>query len=421
MLRCIAPDLEAAPVPLRRPAPESLAVAMLLTAMVALGPISTDMYLASLPILKTVFATDTARVQLTLSVFLAGFALGQLVYGPLSDRFGRRPVLAAGLGLYLAASIACTLAWSIEALIAARLVQAVGACAGPVLGRAVVRDVHGPTRAATVLSYMASAMALAPAIGPILGGYVTVALGWQANFVIMAAAGLALLAALALMLDETNRWRDPSATAPGRLLANYLGLLHSRVFVGYALTMALSYCAIFAFISGSSFVLIEVLGVGTEWFGYGFAAAVLGYMAGTLLAGRLTARLGIDRLILAGAVIGAAAAGVMAAAAWLGWASLATVVGPMAVAMVGIGLVMPNATAGAIAPFPRMAGTASALMGFMQMGLAAVLGGAIGHIHDGTARPMATGIALALFGCLAVFLAVRPGQVSPPGDQETTP
>lgn len=378
-----------------RPRPDSLPVAALLTALVAFGPISTDMYLPSLPALVVAFDTDVPTVQLTLSAFLVAFAVAMLVYGPLSDRFGRRPVLIGAVTVYVLASAACALAPSIEWLIGARILQAVGCCAGPVLGRAVVRDVYGRERAASVLSYMGSAMALAPAIGPIVGGWLQVAFGWQATFwVLTAFSGLALIGVL-LMLDETNAHRNPGATSARGLIANYTTLLQHRVYVGYVATVSASYSVIFCFISGSSFVLIEVVGLSPDLYGYSFATIVLGYMIGTLISGRYGRRIGAERLILAGGMLTTLAGGAMAAFAWAGQVTVASIVVPQMVAMVGVGLVFPNGQAGAIGPFPTMAGAASSLVGFCQMGIAAAVGLAIGHAFDGTARPMATGVAVA--------------------------
>ncbi|MGH6960163.1 MAG: multidrug effflux MFS transporter, partial [Dongiaceae bacterium] len=283
--------------------PDSLAVTALLTALVALGPISTDLYLPSLPGLARAFGVDMPAVQLTLSVFLVGLATAQLIYGPLSDRFGRRPVLLFGLVLYVAASIVCMLAPSIPVLIGARFAQAVGACVGPVLGRAIVRDVYGRDGAARVLAYMSAAMALAPALGPILGGFLEVWFGWRANFLALVVYGSAgMILALAL-LPETNRTPDVQAAHPLRILAGYRGLIGHRVYVGYVPCCAFAYSGIFAFISGSSFVLMDVVGLGPDAYGFCFAAVVVGYIIGTLLAGRLSRRLGIDRLIAAGAGI----------------------------------------------------------------------------------------------------------------------
>lgn len=392
-----------------KPKADSLPVAVLLTACVALGPISTDMYLASLPTMTRVFATDVASVQLTLSVFLVGFAVAQLIYGPLSDRFGRRPVMLGGMALYFLASILCSVATSIETLIAARGLQALGACCGPVLARAVVRDVYGPERAAKVLAYMASAMALVPAAAPILGGFLHVWIGWQANFWVMAGFGGTILLGTTLLLAETNAQRNPQAIDPATLAGNYRLMLRDPRYLGYALTVGFAYSTIFAFISGSSFVLIEVLGVPDAYFGFCFAVIVLGYMSGSLLAGRLTLRLGGDRLIQLGGVLAAGAGAAMAGLVLAGLPSVAGIVGPFALVMAGVGLIMPNAMAGAIGPYPRMAGSASALMGFLQMGMAALVGIGVGHWHDGTALPMTASIAAtALLSLLSFRLLVNP-------------
>lgn len=389
--------------------PDSLPVTVLLTALVAFGAISTDLYLPSLPAIARAFESDSARVQFTLSVFLAGFAVSQIAYGPLSDRFGRRPILLGGLAIYVAASVACLAAPSIELLIVARFVQAMGACTGVVLGRAVVRDIHGREQAARMLSYMGMAMALAPALGPILGGYLQVWFGCRANFLVLASFGAVSLAGVVWLLPETNRWRDPEATKPWRILANYRSLAANRDYLGYVLICAFAYAGIFAFISGSSFVLIDGLGLSPDLFGLCFGAAVVGYMAGTFISGRLTLRLGLERLILLGAIVGAASGGLGFALAAAGIAGVVPVVAPAFLYLVGAGLMLPNAMAGAIGPFPTMAGAASALLGFIQMTFAALVGIAVGHLQDGTARAMGAAIAVVGLGAVLAYLAlVRP-------------
>ncbi len=376
------------------PRPDSLAVAAVLTALVALGPISTDLYLPSLPSLPSALGTDVATVQLTLSVFLAGFAAGMAVYGPLSDRFGRRPLVLAGVALYVGGSIACAGAPSIEALIGFRLIQAIGASSGPVLARAVVRDVYGRERAARVLAYMTLAMALAPAIGPVIGGVLTGWLGWRANFWALALIGGLILVAAAMLLAETNRAKDPTALHVRQWLRNQGTLLRHRAYLGQILTVAASYSGIFAFISGSSFVMIDVLGLSPRLFGASFATIVLGYMIGTFATGRLSHRVGPERLVRAGTAISAAAGTVMLALALLDRPSVPAVIGPFFLFMLGAGLTLPNAIAGAIGPFPAMAGLASSLLGVAQMTVAAGVGIAVGHATDGTARPMAAAVCL---------------------------
>jgi len=389
-----------------RPRPDSVAVAALLTSLVAFGPISTDMYLPSLPALVTDFQTDVPTVQLTLSAFMVAFALAMLVYGPLSDRFGRRPVLLGAVTLYVISSIACVFAPTIEALVVARVFQAMGCCAGPVLGRAVVRDVYGRERAAQVLSYMGTAMALAPAIGPIAGGWLQVAFGWHSVFVVLSLFSLIALIGTYVMLDETNPHKNPYAISPRGIVSNYALLLSHRVYVGYLATIAACYCVIFSFISGSSFVLIEVVGLSPDLYGYCFGTIVIGYMTGTFISGRFGARVGGERLILIGATLAAIGGGVMAAFAWTGTVTVLSIVLPQMLAMVGVGFVFPNSQAGAIGPFPQMAGAASALVGFFQMGVASIVGLAIGHAFDGTARPLATGVAVSGFLMLVFFLTL---------------
>ncbi|MEF8718789.1 MAG: MFS transporter [Candidatus Accumulibacter necessarius] len=167
-------------------------------------------------------------MQLTLSVFLAGFACGQIFYGPLSDRFGRRPLMLGGLALFCAGSIGCVLATSIEMLVLARFVQALGACAGPVIGRAVVRDLWGASESARIIAYMGGAMAIAPLVGPTLGGFLTVLFGWQSNFLLLLLIGALQLVAVACMLSESNVHRDPAASNPRQMVANFARLLADR-------------------------------------------------------------------------------------------------------------------------------------------------------------------------------------------------
>ncbi len=384
------------------------AVNLLLTGLVAFQAISTDLYLASLPTMVEVFATSEGKVQLTLSVFLLGSAVMQLAYGPISDRFGRRPVLRFAIALYVLASLACAMAPTIETLIFFRLMQAVGSCAGVTLGRAVARDLYAPVVAARVLAYMASAMAIAPIVGPMLGSWMTVAFGWQANFLFLAGFGAICLIGLYTLLDETNLHPDPTAIAPKRILSNYVSLLGDRVFLGYALAVTLAYCGIFSFISGSSFTIIDVLGLPTEYFGFCFGAAAAGYSVGALMAGRLIQRFGIERMVTAGTLLSAVFGLIGALLAWAGIESVAAVLAPFIVVMIGIGFTLPAAIAGAIGPYPKMAGAASALVGFLQLGISAAVGVGVGQILDGTTRPMMTAIAVvSIIGLASFWILVK--------------
>ncbi|MBI1244869.1 MAG: Bcr/CflA family efflux MFS transporter [Alphaproteobacteria bacterium] len=386
----------------------------LVIALVAIGPLSTDLYLPSLPAIGRALAADVAGTQLTLSAFMVAFAFAQLAYGPLSDCYGRRPVVIAGIAIYALASLACAFAPSIDWLIAGRAAQAAGACAGVVLGRAIVRDVYGREGAARMLALVGSVMAFAPALGPVLGGIVEVNFGWRWNFALLVAFAIVLVALLARKLVETNHRRDPRALDPVAMLRNYATLLRDRRYMGYALCVAAGYAGLFSFISGSSFVLIDDLGLTPDVYSWFFVMCVVGYFTGAQLAARLTMRLGIDRMLVIGAAIKTAGGAAMLGMALSGLvtasvAGAVILVVPMAVYMIGFGISMPNGQGGALAPFPHMAGAASALMGFQQMAWAAGVGIAFGHLHDGTPRVLAgLVLASALAHVASLAFLVRP-------------
>ena len=273
-------------MPWRRPHPESLVVGAVLTVLVALGQISTSVYIPSMPSLVTALDTDAERVNLTFSVFLAGFAVSQLVYGPMSDLYGRRRVLLGGLALFFVASLACAAATSIGALIAARFVQAVGACAGPVLGRAIVHDVYGRDRAAKALAYIGVALAISPAITPVIGGYLQVSFGWRASFLFLAVVALGVLSAVWLLLVETSP--KPVPMRPRDMARTYVTLLGDPVFVGYAASIAFVFAGLMTYAALGPFVFIDLLGLTPDVFGLLSVFHTVGFLAGTLSAGRLT-------------------------------------------------------------------------------------------------------------------------------------
>ncbi len=382
---------------------------VLLGCFMMLQPLSTDLYLVSMPGLTQRFAASTATVQLTLSVFAMGFGAMQLVAGPLADRFGRRPVVLAGIALYFGASVACALAPTIEALIVARFVQAVGCCSVVVSARAIVRDVYGPLDGARAMAQALTVLALGPILGPILGAILEVRFGHQAAFVALAAFAGVLLVAAAWRLPETTPHRDPTATRPGHLVANYAHVLHSREFAAFAMLGIASYAGLFAFLAGSSFVLIRVLAVPTAWFGAVFAAVIVGYLAGTLACPRLLARGGLRLAVTTGAVLAATGGVSMLVLALADVRHAAAVVIPQFVYMASHGINFPCAMAGTVAPFPRHAGAAASMFGFLVMAVATLVGLAVGAVPDGTVVPMAAAIAGAsLVSTLAVAFLLRP-------------
>jgi MFS transporter, DHA1 family, multidrug resistance protein len=378
----------------------SRALPVLLTAIVGLGALSIDMFLPSLPAITTAFGSDAATAQLTVTLFLAGLAASQLGWGPLSDRLGRRRVLLAGLGAYAIAGTACAFAPTMASLITARVVQALGAGSGPVIARAIVRDLYEPERAARVLAAMGTAQALTPILAPIVGGWVHVLAGWRAVFIVLGGFGAAFLLTAWRIVPETNIYAGTRSAGDG---GGVTALLRHPRYSAYVSAAALMFSGQFAFITGSSFALIAILGVSPTVYGICFGAVATGLMAGNYVSVRLGPRLGIDAMIRGGSLIAAVAGVVMAALAWAGARSVATVIGPMFCYAFGLGWVLPNAMAGAIGPFPRMAGLAAAGAGFVQLTGSALYAIAVSHTYDGTLRPMTTAVATAGLTAFATF------------------
>lgn len=379
-------------------------ILLLIISFLMLQPLSTDLYLASLPSLGTIFSVPASTVQLTLSMFVLGFGGAQLIIGPLSDRYGRRPVLICGLSLYVAASLLCAIAPGIELLIVARFLQALGCCSAIIIARAVVRDAFAPADSVRVIARASTWLSLAPLTGPVLGSYLQVAFGWRAAFVALSILSALVLGAVVLRLPETNVHKNPRATEFGGLVANWRLVLGSREFWAHALPGALSYGSIFAFISGSSVVLIRVLHVPTEWFGYCFAFGVSGYMAGTILCQRLLPRFGPAITLRIGSTLSLASGALFLGAVGFGLAHWTLVVGAIFTTMFAHGVNFPVSQSGSVTPFPQQAGTAAGLMGALYMTIAFGVGSAVGATYNGTLLP------LALISCTigaAIFVSVR--------------
>ncbi len=372
-----------------RPAtPRPAVLIAIVSVLVLIAPFSNDIFLPSMPSMARDLATDYGSIQLTLSLFMLGIGVAQLVLGPLSDGFGRRPVLKWTMILYVGASAACVVAPNIETLLAARVVQSVGGCAGLVVGRAMIRDRFEGAKAAQAYAYIATALAAGPMLGPIIGGQFEVWFDWRASFVFLTVFGLVALVAVIWVLGETNAAPNREAIRPGRLMRGYASMFRDRRYLGYVLTITFTYGGVFTFISGSAFVFIDLLGVAPEIYGLGFAIAIGGYGAGTFAASQISARIGIDGMIRTGGLIACASTLCLVGFAWAGALDVWTIIGPVTVFTFGTGFVFPNCQAGTIMPYPHMAGTAAALMGSIQMAAAALIGALVGQLHNGTAWPM---------------------------------
>ena len=378
-----------------------------LTSLMAVGHVSNNMYTPSMPSMSEYFGTDAATVQLTMSVYLVAFAVAQLVYGPLSDRFGRRPVLIGGLILYAVASAAAAFSGSITVLIVMRALQAFGACAGPVIARAMVRDLFGREEAAKVMAYIGLSMGAAPAFAPVLGGFLQTWFGWQASFVFITGFALAVLALSWARLEETNTARtDTTGWGPllREMLRNYWRLLRSREYLGFVVTGSLVFSGVFAFMAGAPFVVIEILGFSPVDFGLISIAPIGGYVVGSFFTSRIAERLGVDRLLPLGVSILFAGAVALLGVALVGSLSVYSIYVPMTFMSFGMAVVFPSTLAGSISVHPEIAGAGSALFGFLQMASAAIGIYISGLFGNGTAMPMIWTVCLAIFAATAAAI-----------------
>jgi len=392
---------------------DSRALVVLLGAMTALTALAIDMSLPALPALSAEFDASPERVQLTLSLFIIGYAGGQIFHGPLSDRFGRKPVLIGGLVIYVAAAIACAVSQSIDVLIAARLVMGFGGCVGPVLARAVVRDHYGGSLAAQMYSSLTAVFALAPLVAPTIGGWLLVHFSWRAIFVVLTLFAGTLFVVIVFGFAESLKAPDRDALRLGRLVRNYQTFLASRVCLGYALLNGLCWAGIFAFLSASPFVFITVYGVAPEHYGYYFAVLAVALVIGALSNKRLLRRHAHDRVLRWGLMATVAGGAAVLAACITRWGGAGGVMAGFMLYIWGQAVVAPNAMAAALEPVPHMAGTGAALLGVVQMGCGAVAGYAVNALYDGTPVPMGVVIlAMALATAALYFAMLRRPSVS---------
>ncbi|MHA6196190.1 Bcr/CflA family multidrug efflux MFS transporter [Pseudomonas wadenswilerensis] len=375
---------------------------VLLAALVAFAPLSIDTYLPSLPAIARDLGADAAHVQLTISLFLVGLCLGMLVYGPLSDRYGRRPLLLGGMGLYLVATVGCMLAGSVEQLVAWRFFQALGGAAASVLARAIVRDLFPLGEAAKVLSLMHLVTMLATLVAPLLGSVLMDLNGWRTVFFALFVFCALCLLASAWKIAETHA-PDQRGESLGQVFLAYWQIARQPLALGYILCMGLAFGGMFAFITASPFVYMEYFGVSPRGYAWLFGLNIAGIIVMTLINARLVSRLGPLRMLAVGAALAGIAAVGLLVAGVSGWGGLALIVAWVMVYVSVTGLLGANCVASLLALYPRQAGAAAGLAVACQFALGAAFSAVVGALADGTPRPMCLTLAVAGLGCLLCY------------------
>jgi len=378
-------------------APQTRLFLLILVAVTAVQPLAMQMFVPSLPAIADDFGVPAGVAQLAFSLSILSMAATTLVYGPVSDRLGRRPVVLAGFALFLLGSLVCALAPTVEFLIAGRVLQAVGGAVGMVLSRAIVRDIYDRDGAARAIAYITMAMVTAPMVAPVIGGVLTDWLGWRWIFWTSGVV-VALIVYRSLTETLTVKTRPVS---PAAMLRACRRLLATPVFSGYTFQAAFSMSVFFAFMAGAPYVMVNVMGRPATEFGLYFIPIAACYMAGNFAAARLSQRVGLDRMIVIGTLLSLAGIAMIVAlflaGHWEPWALF----GPFGIASIGNGLSMPNAQAGAVSVDPSVAGTASGLSTSVQLGMSALMAQTVGTLTNGTPYPT-----VGLMGACAVAALV---------------
>src|SRR5882757_3995287 len=381
---------------------------LMLVLMTGIAPISLYLLVPALPVLATTFGRDISVAQMTVSLYMVGIACSQIIMGPLSDKFGRRPVLLAGLGLMVVASIGCIFAENLPQLIAARFFQALGGATGMVVSRAIIRDLYSRDRISSMISLVIAVMMIAQMLSPLTGGLLETAFGWRSIFYVITAASLIIAVAIAIALPETRRER----TEAGGFRGDVGSLFKSRAFIGYVLCQVLASQIIFTFAGGGPYVVVTQMGRSSAEYGAWFATTGFAYLVGNLFCVRFAPRHSLENLIWFGLAL--QIAGALLNLAW-GLSGLnqmpSWLFGTQMLLMVGYAFVMSNSAAGAISVRPQAAGTASGAMGFLQMGLGSLFSqfGAWLGGHFASAVPLNIAIAVLSVACAAttIFLVPR--------------
>ncbi len=383
-----------------------LRVVVILGALTAMGPLAIDMYLPALPAIAGDLQAPPALVQASLAAYFIGIALGQALYGPFSDRWGRKPALYLGLGVFALSSAACALTSEVHFLIACRFLQALGGCAPLVVPRAVVRDHFDQQASVRALSLLILVMGLAPILAPLIGGQLLITWGWRAIFWLLGAYGAISLTVVALLLPESLPVHARRAQPPAVVLSTYWRLLRDRSFMGWVLSGGMIFSGLLAYISGSSFVFIELFKVRPERFGFFFGANAIGLIAASQVNGWLARRFHPRQVVNAVMPVAAVAGLTLALDVSTGFGGFAGVLVPLFCFVACLGFVMPSTTALAMAPHGTVAGSASALLGTVQFTMAAAASALVGVLGNGTAVPFGVVIAVCGVGGLVVLKTV---------------
>jgi DHA1 family bicyclomycin/chloramphenicol resistance-like MFS transporter len=387
--------------------PDTAAFVVLLGALTSVGPLSTDIYLPSMPSIAATFGTTSAGAEATLTGYFFGFAIAQIIHGPISDRVGRRPVLLAGLALYALAGFACIFAPTIGLLIAARAVQAIAAAAPIILARTIVRDVHSGVRAGRLFSLIASITGLMPIVAPLLGGVLETHFGWKSSFIVMGLLGVVGFVVVGVAMPETIRQRSVAPLSLGSIFASFGQVAQNARFRAYAAMLSFAYGGFFVYIGVSSFIVQRYYGLSPVAYGLTFTLGAASFIAGTFLGRRIAHRSGLDYALGVGTALLAGGGLLLPAAMLLGPGTIPEFVIPMAVFQAGIGIVTPQGLAAAMTPFPERAGAASSLVGFLHMTTAALFLGLTGLFFGNHALLQACVIGGNGVAAFIVFLASR--------------
>lgn len=386
-------------------------VLAILSALMGFASISTDLYLPAMPAMGASLGANTGMIELTISGYLIGFSLGQLLWGPIGDRYGRRLPVAIGIILFVIGSAGCALAGSAWAMIGWRIVQAVGACAGVVLARAMVRDLYAGERAAQMMSTLMTVMAIAPLLWPFVGGQILHYGSWRAIFWTLVGVGGATLLALFTLPETLTRERRNKEHLISAV-ADYLMLIRHKRLMGYAGAGGFFYGGSFAYVAGSPFAYISYYHVSPQFYGLLFGSGIVGLMVTNLVNARLVVRLGIARLLRVGTVGAALAALVFAVNTRTHWGGLAGLAVPLFLFVSMTGFIVANSIAGALADFPKRAGAVSALVGAIHYGSGIIGSALVGAFADGTPWPLGWVVALAGLGSVTCALFLVPQQES---------